>query len=64
MKFIEVPKYNEDGSIETMVQVAPAEAQMLLQFAVNFMASVGRTTMVSVASKEQEDPDGINPLND
>jgi len=64
MKFIEVPRYNEDGSIEAMVQVAPDEAQMLLQFAVNFMASVGRTTIVSVAVKEQEDLDGINQLND
>jgi len=54
VKFIEVPKYNDDGSVEALVSVPPEEAQMLLQFAINFMASVGRNTMISVATNEEE----------
>lgn len=45
MKFIEVPVFNEDGSITATMQVGPEEAQELLQFAVNFMANIGRRSL-------------------
>lgn len=41
MKILDVPVYNEDGSIKFTQQVSPNEAQALLQFAINFMAATG-----------------------
>jgi hypothetical protein len=41
MKILDVPIYNDDGSIKFTQQVSPQEAQALLQFAINFMAATG-----------------------
>lgn len=41
MKILEVPIFNEDGSIQTVQQYSPEEAQRLLQFAANFLLGVG-----------------------
>ena len=41
MKIIDVPIYNEDGSVQFTQSVRPEEAQALLQFAINFLAQMG-----------------------
>jgi hypothetical protein len=41
MKIIDVPLFKEDGSINAMVAISPQEAQVLLAFALNFMAAHG-----------------------
>ena len=41
MKIIDVPIFNDDGSIQFTQSVRPEEAQVLLQFAINFLAQTG-----------------------
>lgn len=48
MKIIEVPEFNEDGSIKATHLYSPEEAQNLLQFAVNFMLAVGHTAQLQI----------------
>ena len=45
MKIIEVPVFNEDGSVQTVNKYTPEETQYLLQFAVNYLMSMGTITM-------------------
>lgn len=55
MKILDVPIYNEDGSIKFTSQVSPEEAQALLQFAINFAAATGLTAaMMSSRQTPQE----------
>ena len=55
MKIIEVPVFNEDGSIKLTQMVSPEEAQTLLQFAINFMLAMGNTVQVAVSNSKDED---------
>lgn len=55
MKIIEVPVFNEDGSIKLTQMVSPEEAQTLLQFAINFMLAMGNTVQVAVGNSKDED---------
>lgn len=41
----EVPVFNEDGSIEFTQVITEAEAQILLQFALNFLTARGMAVM-------------------
>ncbi len=41
MKIIDIPIFNQDGSIQFTQQVSPEEAQVLLQFAINFLTQTG-----------------------
>lgn len=41
MKIKEVPVFNEDGSVQFTQVVTENEAQMLLQFALNFLTTSG-----------------------
>ena len=41
MQVIEVPVFNEDGSVQTVNKYTPEETKYLLQFAVNFMMTLG-----------------------
>lgn len=41
MKIKEVPIYNEDGSVTATLYIKEKEAQVLLEFALNFLSSVG-----------------------
>jgi hypothetical protein len=41
VQVINVPKFNDDGSVECVMLINPVEAQQLLQFAVNFLAGTG-----------------------
>jgi hypothetical protein len=58
MQIIEIPVFNEDGSIKVTHLVSPEEAKTLLQFALNFLASAGLTTAMlsSQAAEQQERP--------
>lgn len=47
MKIIEVPIYNADGSVTFTQQVTAEEAQALLQFAINFLASSGLASILA-----------------
>jgi hypothetical protein len=60
MKILEVPVYNEDGSIKFTQQVSPEEAQHLLQFAINFLTAAGMAGAINLASKK--DPQMELPL--
>ena len=54
MKIIEVPVFNEDGSIKLTQMVSPEEAQTLLQFAINFMLAMGTTVQVGIGTPPEE----------
>lgn len=41
MQVIEVPVFNEDGTVQIVQKISPDEAQMLLQFALNFNLAMG-----------------------
>lgn len=51
MQIIEVPVFNEDGSVQTVNKYTPAETQYLLQFAVNYLMTIG-----SMATVKQVEP--------
>ena len=53
MKIIEVPIFNEDGSIKVTQLVSPEEAQTLLAFAINFMLAVGNNAKINVIDPNQ-----------
>lgn len=46
MKLIEVPVFNDDGSVQATHVYSPEEAGRLLQFAVNFMLAIGSKAVV------------------
>lgn len=54
MKIIEVPVYNEDGSVSATIQIAPEEAKNLLMFAVNFLAATGQMALLKTAEVTSE----------
>jgi hypothetical protein len=54
MKILDVPVYNDDGSIKFTQQVSPKEAQALLQFAINFMAATGLNVTMNDKHTQQE----------
>lgn len=57
MKIIDVPIYNDDGSVKFTQQVSPQEAQALLQFAINFMAATGLSAhqMMAKSTETQQE---------
>ena len=64
MRIIEVPVFNEDGSVKATVVYTPQEAQALLQFATNFLAAAGMTASMMVATKLEDDPQQELKFND
>lgn len=54
MKVINVPKFNNDGSIECTVVVGPEEARELLQFAINFLAGVGHHAYTTIPPQPEQ----------
>lgn len=62
MQFIELPTLHEDGSVDGTVRFAAEEVKTLLQFAVNFLGSVGHTAVVAVG--EQKLSESNPSLND
>ena len=53
---LDVPVLNEDGSTKTVVEIDPAQAQVLLQFALNFLVATGLTAAYQIDVQEE------NPL--
>lgn len=53
MKILDVPIYNDDGSIKFTQQVSPQEAQALLQFAINFMAATGMSAHTIMTHRDE-----------
>ena len=56
MKIIEVPIFNEDGSIQVTHLIGPEESLKLLQFAINFLAANGLAIEYAVHNNQQELP--------
>lgn len=54
MKIIEIPLYEEDGSIKATMHIGPEEAQNLLTFAVNFLAATGQMALLHKAEANSE----------
>lgn len=48
MKVIEVPVYNDDGSVKATMLLSPEETKTLLQFAINFLAASGLAASATV----------------
>ncbi len=52
MKVIEVPVFNDDGSVKLTQLLSPEEAKTLLQFALNFLAATGLSASLAVVKPE------------
>ena len=63
MKLIDVPVYNPDGSVKFTAVVKPQEVQVLLQFALNFLTSVGISAS-ELANLKNEDEEVDWPQDD
>jgi hypothetical protein len=60
MKIIDVPVFNDDGSVKFTQVVTAEEVQVLLQFAINFLASTGMSVKMLVQKFNEPDQEG-NP---
>ncbi len=54
MKLIEVPVFNDDGSIKVTHVIGPEEVQALLQFAINFLTATGLQTQMVVVKQDED----------
>ena len=67
MKIIEVPIFNEDGSVQVTHLINPEETKALLQFALNFLTAAGMSVQMLIRRKDDDEPDLAQmelPLND
>lgn len=56
MKIIDVPIFDEDGNVEFTQTITADEAQLLLQFAINFLTSTGMNVrMLAEQQRQRED---------
>lgn len=55
MQVIDVPVFNEDGTVQFTQKVSPNEAQALLQFALNVLTAEGFAQVVANAHQELDD---------
>jgi hypothetical protein len=60
---IEVPVFNEDGSVQFTANLTEAQAQVLLQFAMNLAMATGIAVHLGVTGPEIDDM-GNPVLND
>lgn len=58
MRIIEVPIFNDDGSVQTVQTYSAEEAKTLLQFAANFMMGIGNNVIQN--SKQPQEPHELN----
>ena len=56
MKTLDVPIFNEDGSIQFTATLTPEQAQALLRFAYNFLIATGMRTTVNILTSVEEAP--------
>lgn len=62
MKIIEVPVFNEDGSVQATHILTAEETQVLLQFALNFLLSSGWTIQTAMQKfREVEEKEEAQP---
>lgn len=61
MKVIDVPIYNEDGSVRLTQHVTADEAQHLLGFALNFLVSTGLAAQMNVVIQDEDALEDFNP---
>lgn len=61
MKLIEVPVFNDDGSIRFTQEVNPTEAQTLLTFALNFLTSTGLAAQMGIAVPDDDVLEDFEP---
>ena len=52
---IDVPVFNEDGSVKYTQTMSPDEAQAVLQFALNFLVTSGLAANYAVFNKNEGD---------
>lgn len=50
---LDIPIINDDGSIKTTMVVDAAQAQVLLQFALNFLIATGLTAAYNVVVPDE-----------
>jgi hypothetical protein len=55
VKIIEVPEFQEDGSVKVVHMLSEREAQYLLQFAVNFLLSTGQNVVQQTHNPAQQE---------
>ena len=60
MKIIDVPILNEDGSVKFTQVLTAQEVQVLLQFALNFLATTGLTVKMMVDHHNDQGDDGVD----
>ena len=54
MKVIDIPVFEDDGSIKFTMVAGPEEAKTLLQFAVNFLSSAGLAQQFMIQKAEAD----------
>ena len=62
MKILDVPVFNEDGSLQYHQTLSAQEVQVLLQFALNFLVAAGISTQTLM--KQVEDAEEQQEFND
>ena len=55
MKIIDVPIFDEDGNVEFTQTITADEAQLLLQFAINFLTSTGMSVRMLADQQRQQE---------
>lgn len=61
MKIIEVPVINADGSLKFTQVITAEEAQILLQFSLNFLVQTGMSVRMMMEQSKKLDDEGIAP---
>lgn len=64
MKVLEVPVFNDDGSVKVTHALSPDEAQTLLQFALNFLTATGLNTTILVGKQQEDSEEELPEFND
>lgn len=61
---IDIPVFNPDGSVQFTQTCSPEEAQLLLQFALNFLVSNGLMVIKKTSTSEKTISEALVQLND
>ncbi len=56
MKTLDVPIFNEDGSVQFTATLSPEQAQALLRFAYNFLIATGMRNNINVLVQDDVPP--------
>ena len=57
MQIIDIPVFNQDGSIQYTQRISPEEAKGILQFALNFLVTSGLVANYAVMTPTDDQPD-------